>query len=585
MPQPIRRGSVYWFRKGVPEDLRPILKKTEEKFSLGTRDAAEARVKFAKALAEIEERWARLRAGTISLSHKQSWAIAGKIYAEMISERENDPQYNGRIGDYLADAEAFGEAKFVPLSKNKELTDRVIASYRKRRADDIAKRIDDFLIREGFRLNAESRNALEKHVAEAIFKARAKINKMADKGDYGPDPEASKFPSYEPMMSKPEALTRDDGPLLSDAVSAWINEKTREDGEWVDSSAEDNELAARRFIELVGDKSVTQYKKKDARAFKEALMCIPAHFVKLRSFEGLSFLEAVDKAKRITAGKEIAKEPFERLADKTVNKNLGFLRAFWNWAIAQYDDVQGNPFNGLNLKIKTNPRDERYPFSTIQLQQILDAPLFVGCKSEKAWLTPGRHVPFQHSNYWVPLIGLFTGARAGEIIQLHVNDVAEEEGIAYFKISDDGEDQDVKTDASLRQIPVHSMLKKLGFMDFVAIRRKTGARLFPDFPKAVDGYYSTAFSPRFARFLKSVGAKTDKHTFHSFRHSFEDEAISSRIPVDLTNALQGHSTQGMAARYGSGLVFLQVLQEEIEKIQYKRLDFSRLLKARQTANP
>jgi hypothetical protein len=52
MATPWLCGSIYGFRKDVPKDLCLILKKTEEKFSLETRDPREAKIKFAIALTE-----------------------------------------------------------------------------------------------------------------------------------------------------------------------------------------------------------------------------------------------------------------------------------------------------------------------------------------------------------------------------------------------------------------------------------------------------------------------------------------------------------------------------------------------------
>ncbi|MGO9238438.1 MAG: DUF6538 domain-containing protein [Methylocella sp.] len=50
------KTGIYWLRKRVPDDLRPILGKREEKRSLGTRDSAEAKRLHAQALAELEQR-------------------------------------------------------------------------------------------------------------------------------------------------------------------------------------------------------------------------------------------------------------------------------------------------------------------------------------------------------------------------------------------------------------------------------------------------------------------------------------------------------------------------------------------------
>ena len=57
------KTGVYWLRKGVPEALRPLVGKREEKRSLRTRDPDEARQRHAQALSEVEAQWANLRSG------------------------------------------------------------------------------------------------------------------------------------------------------------------------------------------------------------------------------------------------------------------------------------------------------------------------------------------------------------------------------------------------------------------------------------------------------------------------------------------------------------------------------------------
>jgi hypothetical protein len=47
----------------VPEELRALVGKREEKRTLGTKDPTEAKRLHAAALAELEARWASLRAG------------------------------------------------------------------------------------------------------------------------------------------------------------------------------------------------------------------------------------------------------------------------------------------------------------------------------------------------------------------------------------------------------------------------------------------------------------------------------------------------------------------------------------------
>jgi integrase len=585
MSKPQLRGGVYWFRKGVPKDLRPILDKREEKFSLRTRDPAEAKRLFLKAAAEIEERWARLRQGEVQLTHKQSLAIAGQIYREMIAENEDDPKTN--IGGHLFSGYLLGkkDVKIIPIAKDQAIIDMFLGKMRERNERHNAGRIDAFLLREGYRLHSDSLNRLRRHVDEAIYHARGKINKMALQGDYSPDPQVERFPLYvSPTASKAEETKAT--PLLSAAINDWIAEKTRVSGKkkraaWGPKTAESYELAARRFLELAGDRPLSEYKKKDAKGFKEAYLALPkTEFIK-KQFTGLTFTQVVTKAKQIAAKAESegTKLPFDCVDESTINKNIGFIQALWSWAGRNLDDVLANPFEGMKLTGQTDAVEQRDPFTTGELQTIFDGPPFTGCKSSKAWLTPGPHIPWDQGIYWVPLIGLFTGARSGEIIQMEVDDLVEQRGVLHFEITARRKGQKVKSKNAVRKIPVHSMLIKLGIREFAAKQRDKGTRLFPEFPRAADGHYSTAYSPRFGRLLKRRGIKTDKNSFHSFRHTFEDEALDSDIPVNFVNSLQGHSNVGMAGRYGSGKVRIKALHAEFEKVAFDELDFSRILAA------
>ena len=67
--------GTYWLRKRVPDDLRPLIGKREEKRSpLRTKDAAETKRMLAAAL--VEERWANLRRGPVELTEPHATALA-----------------------------------------------------------------------------------------------------------------------------------------------------------------------------------------------------------------------------------------------------------------------------------------------------------------------------------------------------------------------------------------------------------------------------------------------------------------------------------------------------------------------------
>nr|WP_275092480.1 site-specific integrase [Sinorhizobium meliloti] len=369
----------------------------------------------------------------------------------------------------------------------------------------------------------------------------------------------------------PQGKMTTSSPAASTIIEAWVTEKSRAKGGWTPATAKANQLWAERFIAMAGDRPMSEYTKADAREFKSALLALPPNWTKIKELEKLSMKEAGRRA--TTLG-------LKPMAGKNVNKVLGFVRAFWNWAEANYDAIPSNPFDGLNVKISGKARDERQPFTFAELSAIFKSPIYTGCQSVRYHNSPGDLIPNDNGVYWVPLVGLFTGCRSGEIIQLRTEDVKIEGGIAYIEVTDDGEDLSLKNSGSRRRIPVHRTLKEIGFLRFAERQRKLGhKRLFPDFPKTKDGTYSTAYSRKFSNLLKALEVKHDKISFHSFRHSFEDACRNSRIPLDFINALQGHSQQGMAGRYGNGLYGLQLLNEEMEKLRYEGLDLSHLSKA------
>ena len=84
-------SGYYWFWKRVPDDLRNLIGKREERFSLGTRDPAEAKRLHAIKLAEVEERWSNLRAGQRPLLPDDIAREAVAIGDQVRLELEADP--------------------------------------------------------------------------------------------------------------------------------------------------------------------------------------------------------------------------------------------------------------------------------------------------------------------------------------------------------------------------------------------------------------------------------------------------------------------------------------------------------------
>ncbi len=113
------------------------------------------------------------------------------------------------------------------------------------------------------------------------------------------------------------------------------------------------------------------------------------------------------------------------------------VRKFFRWADGREKNVR-NPVEGLRIKParqRGNETKKRYPFTAAELQKLFNGSMFPGCKSLHSWKIAGEFVPRQSAQFLVPLIGLFTGMRLGEIIQLRVADVKTTDGIVYFDVS------------------------------------------------------------------------------------------------------------------------------------------------------
>jgi hypothetical protein len=85
------KTGIYWLRKRVPDDLRPLIGKREEKRSLGTRDPDEAKRLHAQALVDLEQRWANLRAPPKPISEREAHELVAPAYEWWINLHRDNP--------------------------------------------------------------------------------------------------------------------------------------------------------------------------------------------------------------------------------------------------------------------------------------------------------------------------------------------------------------------------------------------------------------------------------------------------------------------------------------------------------------
>jgi integrase len=372
--------------------------------------------------------------------------------------------------------------------------------------------------------------------------------------------------SPEPILGVEQGLSKPPRPLtVRDAVQRYINFKR--DREWVHKTYLDTKRVLDLFMELSGaDRPLDQIQTPDVQAFRDALLKLPTNYTKRPETRDLTVRQILDLPNSLGG-----------LSAKTGTKYLDLLRSFLRWCVAE-DALKMVP--GEKTRMPGISRDAsidaRHSFSAEHLQKIFSSPLYSGSKSLARRSVAGSEV-IRDGKFWVPLIGIFTGMRLGEIVQLLVGDVVELNGVRAFRVTPgDNNERRLKTASSKRDIPVHRELLRCGFGQYLATLPQKGPadRLFPDLTIGKGGYASHAYGKWFARYLDDLGLTSSKLTFHSFRHNFKDAAYLANIPESQAMALMGHAEKGVHSNYGSGHA-ITILDEALQRLSYQ-LDLSHL---------
>ena len=149
-----------------------------------------------------------------------------------------------------------------------------------------------------------------------------------------------------------------------------------------------------------------------------------------------------------------------------------------------------------------------------------------------------------------------TGARLSEITGLEVGDINLQQ--RSITIRPNGV-RALKTKGSQRILPLSQSALEL----LQEHRRGKGDTqpMFPDYarPRGRDA----ASAMMMKRLRRSITDK--KLTMHSLRHRMKDKLRDTGCPEAISMAILGHSTNTVAANYGSGYA-LEVMREHMERV-------------------
>ena len=311
---------------------------------------------------------------------------------------------------------------------------------------------------------------------------------------------------------------------LSTVISEYCDEKARE-GAWKEKSTQENQSIFKLLVDITEDAPVEFIDAVMARHVKKVLQQLPPNLNKDPLYRGKTITQICSMS------------PSRTLSVSTINKYLIRISSLFEWA-QRHGYVAANHFTGLSLKKPKRADEERKVFDNADLDLLFGTEIFTAKKYLRSYY------------YWLPLLGLYTGARLEELCQLHLEDISEHNDMWVLDLNDKAE-KGVKTASSKRLVPIHSKLIELGLVARVeALKRKSEIRLFPELKQLSTGYSRPA-SKWFARYRNKCGVREEGKVFHSFRHTFADTLKQNGADQQKIAALMGHVDQSITTgRYG-----------------------------------
>ncbi len=197
------------------------------------------------------------------------------------------------------------------------------------------------------------------------------------------------------------------------------------------------------------------------------------------------------------------------------------------------------PFPTAVLQLGRRKGDEAHyePFDDQDLKRLFESDAYTTQSFAKA------------SEFWIPLMGLYSGARINELAQLLIDDVYEHEGVPALRINDEG-DKRTKTPASIRTVPLHPALHAAGFLEYRNnIKAEGWTRLFPELTrsKVAKNAYGKEPSEYFTAYRRKCNVSREvnrKKVFHSFRTTANSVLRYRDVPKERRERLVGHEPEG-----------------------------------------
>lgn len=547
-------SGIYAFQMRVPVDLLSHYPVQLIKKSLGTRDLQEAKRLCAQENAELLAHWQKLRTpeeprktfiSDAEIQHLVEMAIHSRLAAdESIRSDGLDDFMWTRMQEWTEEVDESGKS----------------AISRGMLDDHASAMIEDWLISNGYDLQQDSPD--RKRFSMAFMKAQARATKAIRERDEG-TPVDTPPPPPTTLLAPPKIPAGDSSLTLSGTIQHFLarQDKTK-------PMYRKYDVGIRLLLQMLGDKPIHELHQVDLERYCQDICRLPAQWAKVAADTGkhprdLMLAEPTQQC--------IAPGTYENTYKAAVRAYLNSSgRSFRGQGFPEYLSVEKEAYKGSRGESERKQR----AFTASELKR-----LFEGEELQSA-----RRNPQTEAHFWLPLVGLLTGARVNEICQINPQtDVLQDDaGIWYFIISSEGDadarvTKSIKNKVSRRDVPLHAELLKQGFLSYFERVRSEGAQLlFPTF-KPKNRRAAGRAEEWFRDLLKVTGLRDETPGktltgFHAFRHTIETRAKNLR--VGSINDITGHAGPESAVVRGyQGTLELANKEELLNRITFE-LDLS-----------
>ena len=593
-----RRGAVYYFRMRVPSDLKSQIPQSEFRISLKTRNFALAKV------------------AALGL-HTRAYALFHRIRScPGMNDREIVYMIRSFFNNECAEDYHWRQMASIP-DTHREKSKEILAERVKSREAVEAEIVENLqngsfsavegdvwqklLVRDRLDLYDEE-NAIYRKLCYGFLRARREANRRAakeDKADFDiqcqdplfstdrsideivrlfqlstgfipdDDDDNVNYVPTSPVTPAREAPERrlnsklTTKPTVTELFAKWCNFQNV-----AAKTAIDFETQIKRFCDLVGDLPVDQITSDNITYFRDEVEKLPVRMThRQREMDTRTLILSLE-----------GRDDIARLKPKTVkDKSLAAISAVLGFGVKERILMENVAQRISVRKPKEHEKGKKgLFFSSDQLQMVLNSPVF----SEGFRPLGGA----ADAAFWVPMISLFTGARLTEVCGLEIADIGREMEIDYFFIRHNATRR-LKSDSSIRKIPIHSRLLEWGFLNYTESQRQAGQNRIFQRIAAKGPSISSAWSAWWSRYLrKEIGIQDLRINFHSFRHTVRRELLDKEVRESVIDAIMGHSNGNVSERYGrdaDGLSYsMHRLKPAIEALTYENVDFSVIEKER-----